>query len=59
MEPQSLISDKALTAWKFSGLIGCSIIWVLSLVILVLADHSRVDLLDLERCLSSLSFNVT
>ena len=36
MEPQSLISDKALTAWKFSGLIGCSIIWVLSLVILVL-----------------------
>ena len=36
MEPTSRISEKALTVWKFSGVIGCLITWILCGVLLVL-----------------------
>ncbi|MCK1995507.1 PH domain-containing protein [Peribacillus muralis] len=36
MEPENRISNKALTVWKISGLIGCSITWVIGIALLVL-----------------------
>jgi uncharacterized protein len=36
MEPENRISNKALTVWKISGLINCSITWIISIAVLVL-----------------------
>ncbi|KWW12648.1 MULTISPECIES: PH domain-containing protein [Peribacillus] len=36
MEPENRISNKALTVWKISGLIGSAITWIISIAILTL-----------------------
>ncbi|MGE7880197.1 PH domain-containing protein [Peribacillus muralis] len=36
MEPENRISNKALTVWKISGIISCSITWIIVIAVLVL-----------------------
>ncbi|AOH53002.1 hypothetical protein ABE28_001360 [Peribacillus muralis] len=36
MEPENRISNKALTVWRISGIIGCSITWIIVIAVLVL-----------------------